>query len=105
MSNSVLPNFFVVGAPKSGSTSLDHYLNQHPQIYMSPIKEPLLDMTPGIGFSVRSLCQAGPVLSMAPRVVPLISFPGREIQPTFSPEATSWPSGASRGLPLKVGGA
>ena len=35
-----LPNFFVVGAPKAGTTSLYHYLDQHPQIYMSPIKEP-----------------------------------------------------------------
>jgi hypothetical protein len=35
-----LPNFFVVGAPKAGTTSLYNYLDQHPQIYMSPIKEP-----------------------------------------------------------------
>jgi hypothetical protein len=34
------PNFFIVGAPKSGTTSLYHYLDQHPQIFMSPIKEP-----------------------------------------------------------------
>ncbi|HWC96695.1 MAG TPA: sulfotransferase [Candidatus Sulfopaludibacter sp.] len=35
-----LPNFFLVGAPKAGSTSLYHHLDRHPQIYMSPIKEP-----------------------------------------------------------------
>jgi hypothetical protein len=35
-----LPNFFLVGAPKAGTTSLYHYLAQHPEIYMSPIKEP-----------------------------------------------------------------
>ena len=35
-----LPNFFLVGAPKAGSTALYFYLDQHPQIYMSPIKEP-----------------------------------------------------------------
>jgi len=35
-----LPNFFIVGAPKAGTTSLYHYLSQHPEIYMSPIKEP-----------------------------------------------------------------
>jgi len=34
------PNFFLVGAPKAGTTSLYHYLRQHPDIYMSPIKEP-----------------------------------------------------------------
>ena len=35
-----LPNFFIVGAPKAGTTSLYPYLDQHPQIFMSPIKEP-----------------------------------------------------------------
>lgn len=35
-----LPNFFLAGAPKAGTTSLYHYLAQHPEIYMSPIKEP-----------------------------------------------------------------
>jgi hypothetical protein len=35
-----LPNFFVVGAPKAGTTSLYYYLDQHPDIYMSPLKEP-----------------------------------------------------------------
>ncbi len=34
------PNFFIAGAPKAGTTSLYSYLDQHPQIYMSPIKEP-----------------------------------------------------------------
>lgn len=34
------PNFFIIGASKSGTTSLYHYLKQHPQIYMSPVKEP-----------------------------------------------------------------
>ena len=35
-----LPNFFLAGAPKAGTTSLYHYLDQHPQVFMSPIKEP-----------------------------------------------------------------
>jgi hypothetical protein len=35
-----LPNFFIAGAPKSGTTSLYHYLDQHPEIHMSRIKEP-----------------------------------------------------------------
>lgn len=34
------PNFFIVGAAKSGTTSLWSYLRQHPQIYMPEIKEP-----------------------------------------------------------------
>jgi hypothetical protein len=35
-----LPTFFVVGAAKSGTTSLYHYLGQHPDIYMPHNKEP-----------------------------------------------------------------
>jgi len=34
------PNFFIVGAAKSGTSSLFHYLDLHPDIYMSAIKEP-----------------------------------------------------------------
>lgn len=35
-----LPNFFIVGASKAGTTSVSRYLEEHPQVYMSPIKEP-----------------------------------------------------------------
>jgi len=35
-----LPNFLIVGAAKSGTTSLYYYLKQHPEIYMSDFKEP-----------------------------------------------------------------
>lgn len=35
------PNFFIVGAPKAGTTSLYSYLNKHPEVYMPlTIKEP-----------------------------------------------------------------
>jgi hypothetical protein len=33
------PNVFIVGAPKSGTTLLYHFLNNHPQAYMSVPKE------------------------------------------------------------------
>lgn len=36
----VLPNFFIAGAAKSGTTSLHDYLSQHHQIFMSKHKEP-----------------------------------------------------------------
>jgi hypothetical protein len=36
----MLPNCFVIGAPRSGTTSLYEYLNAHPDVYMSPVKEP-----------------------------------------------------------------
>ena len=37
---SQLPDFLVIGAAKSGTTSLYRYLKSHPEIYLSPIKEP-----------------------------------------------------------------
>jgi len=47
-----MPDFFVVGQPKSGTTALFEMLRRHPQIYMPPGKEPwfmaeeLLQRTP-----------------------------------------------------------
>ena len=35
-----LPTFFLVGAPKAGTTSLYHYLREHPHVFMSQEKEP-----------------------------------------------------------------
>jgi len=34
------PNLFILGAPKCGTTSLARWLEQHPHVFMSPIKEP-----------------------------------------------------------------
>ena len=34
-----LPNFLIIGAWKSGTTSLHHYLNQHHEIFMTPWKQ------------------------------------------------------------------
>ena len=36
----ILPNFLVVGAAKAGSTSLYHWLKQHPDVFMPKWKEP-----------------------------------------------------------------
>jgi hypothetical protein len=38
--DNILPNFLIVGAAKSGTTSLFQYLNQHPDIYLPEFKEP-----------------------------------------------------------------
>jgi hypothetical protein len=35
-----LPNFLIVGAAKCGTSSFYYYLRNHPQIYMSSLKEP-----------------------------------------------------------------
>jgi hypothetical protein len=34
-----LPNFLIIGAQKAGTSSLYYYLKQHPDVYMSPVKE------------------------------------------------------------------
>jgi len=36
----IWPNFFIVGAAKAGTTSLNMYLTQNPEIFMSKRKEP-----------------------------------------------------------------
>jgi len=35
-----IPNLFIVGHPRSGTSSLHSYLDQHPDIFMTVIKEP-----------------------------------------------------------------
>lgn len=34
------PNFFVIGAPKCGTSSVCNWLGQHPQVFMPSMKEP-----------------------------------------------------------------
>lgn len=34
------PDFFIAGAPKSGTTALAHYLSAHPGVFFSDPKEP-----------------------------------------------------------------
>jgi hypothetical protein len=33
------PDFFIVGAPKCGTTAMDNYLKQHPEIYIPNLKD------------------------------------------------------------------
>lgn len=40
VSDAAMPNFLIVGAQKAGTTALYQYLKQHPDVYMSPVKEP-----------------------------------------------------------------
>lgn len=35
-----LPNFLIAGVPKAGTSSLQHYLRGHPEIFMTKSKEP-----------------------------------------------------------------
>lgn len=51
--NMIKPNFFIVGAPKCGTTALAAYLGDHPQVFMSTPKEPhyFADDFPGYRFA------------------------------------------------------
>jgi hypothetical protein len=40
VSEPLLPTFLLIGAAKAGTTSLYHVLRDHPQVWMSPVKEP-----------------------------------------------------------------
>jgi hypothetical protein len=42
-----LPDFFVAGAPKAGTTALHAALARHPSLYLSPVKEPKYFLSDG----------------------------------------------------------
>jgi Sulfotransferase family len=42
-----LPDFFIAGVPKAGTTALHSALAKHPCLYMSPVKEPKFFLTDG----------------------------------------------------------
>jgi hypothetical protein len=46
-----LPNFFVIGAPRSGTTSLYEYLDAHPDVFMSTVKEPDFFIRPSLALA------------------------------------------------------
>jgi hypothetical protein len=48
------PSFIGIGALKAGTTSLYSYLGQHPEIYLSPIKEPKFFAVAGNKLSART---------------------------------------------------
>ena len=50
-----LPNFIIIGAEKAGTTALWQFLKQHPQIYMSAVKEPQF-----FGYEGKSVSFEGP---------------------------------------------
>ena len=58
-----IPNLYIVGAPKCGTTSLCHHLAQHPEIHIPIRKEPYylasdLNWVDGWGFTSRSKYQS-----------------------------------------------
>jgi hypothetical protein len=51
-----LPDFFIAGAPKAGTTALHRALSRHPALFLSSVKEPKFFLSPG----VRPRRQTGP---------------------------------------------
>jgi len=47
MASGRLPDFVIAGAPKAGTTALHAALTTHPQLYLSPVKEPKYYLTDG----------------------------------------------------------
>ena len=48
-----LPDFVIIGANKAGTTSVAHYLNQHPRIQISRVKEPMFFSSDADNISTR----------------------------------------------------
>lgn len=64
-----LPNFLIIGAMKSGSTSLYNSLREHPRVYMTSYKEPEFFVAEktwsrGIGWYERLFADAGDALAV-----------------------------------------
>ena len=59
-----LPDFFIIGVAKGGTTAMHRYLGEHPDVFMSPIKEP--------GDPPRSV----PSVESPPRSVPAVESIG-----------------------------
>jgi hypothetical protein len=47
MRRTFAPDFFLIGAPKAGSTALHDALAGHPELHASPVKEPEFFLTYG----------------------------------------------------------
>jgi len=87
----IIPNFLVGGPPKCASTSLNFYLKQHPEIYMSPVKQTKffsLDYDKGIDFYLQTYFSGVTNEKMAGEATPtyfLLPFVVERIK-KFNPE-------------------
>ena len=59
------PNFFILGAPKCGTTSIADWLREHPQVFMSDPKEPHFFNTDSKHSAVFNLSQYERIFSSA----------------------------------------
>jgi hypothetical protein len=66
-----MPTFLIIGAAKAGTTSLYRYLGQHPEVYVSPLKEPSFFAVEPEPRGRRRLGSLGRVLASRPVRSPL----------------------------------
>ncbi|KHE93325.1 MAG: sulfotransferase domain-containing protein [Candidatus Scalindua rubra] len=52
------PEFFIVGAPKCGTTALDFHLSLHPEIFMAPKEKHYFMLDEGINIKLKSITRA-----------------------------------------------
>lgn len=60
-----LPNFLIIGAAKAGTTTLYHHLRQHPEVFMSPTKEPRFFAFEGMTFDPENAVHRTTVTTLA----------------------------------------
>jgi Sulfotransferase domain len=74
----VLPTFLLIGAMKSGTTTLYSYLAEHPEVYLPALKEPNFfndHWHRGVGWYERLFAGAGDALARGEASVRYTSFP------------------------------
>jgi hypothetical protein len=75
-----LPDFLVIGAMKGGTTSLYHYLNAHPEIFMTKVKEvdfftQELNWDKGFDWYTKQFADAGPDVKKGEASTSYTKFP------------------------------
>lgn len=91
-----LPTFLIIGAMKSGTTSLHRYLDQHPQIQMSARKEPSFFSGPEAGIPY-TLSRVSDVKQYEELFDPTV-----EVRGEASPNYTIYPR--RQGVPERISG-
>jgi Sulfotransferase domain len=74
----MLPTFLLIGAMKSGTTTLQQYLTRHPQVYMCTPKEPNFfndHWHRGVGWYERLFARAGRAIARGEASVRYTNFP------------------------------
>lgn len=89
MTSAPLPNVFVVGAAKSGTTSLFYQLGQHPDVYMSPVKEPHF-YADDLGLGVDDFLSRHPELFLPESPIDFWSGRMRSVQSGFHRDETAY---------------